>query len=121
MGDNRIRMNHIIRLTDLEAQFITYDDAVWKNSLSVVDASGVMFICPRCFIDNDGSIGTHSIICWFADRGVPPEQDPKPGRWRPGASSSIGDLTFVGPDAVSIQIIGSCNAHFFVRNGQVEW
>jgi len=81
------------------------------------EAQGLWFLCPKCFEANGRSnVGVHAVICWFADRGVPDDTQPKPGRWRP-AGTGIDDLTFVGPDAASVQLVGGCNWHGFVRDG----
>jgi hypothetical protein len=85
---------------------------------SLAEAEGVMFLCPLCFAANGGSQGTHSVICWFVGK-VPDDRTPKPGRWVP-AGTSIEDLTFVGPDAASVLLIGGCNWHGFVKNGDAS-
>lgn len=85
----------------------------------LAEADGVAFLCPKCYFDEPvGPVGTHSVICWFVGR-VPDDVDPRPGRWVP-AGSGLVDLTFVGPNAASVQITGGCNAHFYVKHGTVE-
>lgn len=61
---------------------------------SLSEAQGVMFLCPSCFEKNRGPVGTHMILCWFAGRGVPDDEDPKPGRWSP-SGTDLSDLTLV--------------------------
>jgi len=81
------------------------------------DAHGVWFLCPKCYTDNGGSVGTHAVLCWFVGR-VSDEVDPKPGRWTP-TGTGLSDLTFV-PSAGrshSVLLTGGCRAHFFVNNG----
>jgi hypothetical protein len=111
-----------MRLADLDARFIKLDPAqpgsFWTEGVPLAEAHGVMFLCPVCFAAAGNDVGVHSVICWFADRGVPADMTPKPGRWRP-AGTGIDDLTFVGPDAASVLLMSGCNAHFFVRDGAI--
>lgn len=86
---------------------------------TLAEAQGISFLCPQCFKNNNGPVGTHTIICWFTDRGVPDNETPGPGRWSP-SGTSYADLSFVGPQSASILIQGGCNAHFFIRNGAIE-
>lgn len=113
-----------MRLRDLRARLI------WKISpdgrsfrltcRSLGKAQGVIFLCPRCYEKNGGEVGTHSVICWFRDRGVPDDMDPRPGRWTP-SGTGIDDLTFVPPpSAVSVKLIGGCGWHGFVKDGEAK-
>jgi hypothetical protein len=106
-------------LSELEAAFVAMVDRSFHVVDRLADAHGVMFLCPRCFHENGGSVGTESFLCWFADRGVPPDMTPGPGRWRP-SGSGLADLTFVGPDACSIASDNGKHWHGFIRNGRVE-
>lgn len=110
-----------MRLRDLEAQFLKITS---PHSYSYVDtlaeAQGVIFLCPKCYAANGNSnVGTHSVICWFADRGVPDDLNPKPGRWVP-AGTGYDDLTFVGPNAASVLLMSGCCWHGFVRDGNAD-
>lgn len=124
-----------MRLLDLEPQFIRRtiepccvgtpgcnvvsphtEHEVLYNVDSISLAHGIMFLCPVCFKANNGSVGTHSIICWRPM--VPPNVDPKPGRWEL-QGTNLSDLTLVAGSS-SILIQGGCNAHFFIRNGMIE-
>ena len=100
------------------------DDDIYEVEADVVhmptvdtlaEADGVWFLCPKCYADNGGEVGTHSVICWFVGK-VPDDAEPKPGRWVP-SGSGIDDLTFVGPNAASVLLTGGCRWHGFVRNG----
>lgn len=86
---------------------------------ALADAQGIEFLCPLCFKVNGGNVGTHHVICWFAGRGVPDEVSPKPGRWNP-SGTGIDDLTFIPPGAVSVQLLGGCNWHGYVSDGNAE-
>lgn len=114
-----------MRLRDLNARLLKIVDEKTSEYVDdLADAQGIMFQCPRCAAgkpveEEDGQRfvrGAHSVICWFADRGVPDERTPGPGRWRPGGTS-IDDLTFVGPGSASVLLTSGCGWHGFVRNG----
>lgn len=78
------------------------------------DAQGVMFLCPKCFVENKGGVGTHHMMCWFSKRGVPNHVTPKPGRWDV-SGTGLEDLTL----SPSVLIIGGCGWHGFITNGEV--
>lgn len=109
-----------LTLRQLEAKLIkVIDEYSHKPVDTVAEADGVSFLCPVCFAANGNSkIGTHTGICWFRGR-VSDSRMPGPGRWNP-TGTIIDDLSFVGPGPKSVQIIGGCNAHFHVTNGQIE-
>lgn len=75
---------------------------------SLGEADGIEFMCPKCFPG-------HIVICWFVGK-VPDDLHPIPGRWIPGGTG-LDDLTFVGPAAASVLLLGGCQWHGFVRNG----
>lgn len=113
-----------MKLKDLKAGLI------WKVEFltsfrvdcpTLEEAQGIMFLCPKCFDANKGSVGTHSVICWFAGR-ISDDMDPRPGRWTP-QGTSIDDLTFVPgtpPRSVSVLLTGGCGWHGFIRNGEAS-
>jgi hypothetical protein len=127
----------LMRLTDLEPQFIKYvTRAVDPNAFydgvrhpsgiettyhhvdAVSAADGICFLCPKCFQQNGGTAGTHGVICWFEGR-VADDVDPKPGRWNP-TGNGYDDLSFVpGAKSNSVLLLGGCNWHGFVTNGDV--
>lgn len=83
----------------------------------VAEADGVMFLCPKCFVENGSSnAGTHQVLCWQPH--VPPDIAPKPGRWK-FVGTGYADLTLVAGSS-SILLTAGCRAHFFVRNGRIE-
>lgn len=104
-----------MKLTDLDPEWVTYvapgmhhysdshshvdyhpdsDGTVDAPSSSIAkpQADGVRFLCPTCFKKNGGAIGTETVIVWFADRNVPADVQPGPGRWQ-ASGSSFDDLT----------------------------
>lgn len=107
-----------MKLRDLEPHFLTIEsERVDKYTDDISKADGIIFLCPKCFAANGGSVGTHSIICWFTGRNIPPEKSPGPGRWN-AQGTGYDDLTFVGPGAVSVLLTGGCGWHGFIRNGE---
>ena len=84
---------------------------------TLAEADGVWFLCPKCFADNGGTIGTHAVICWFVGR-VSDDVDPKPGRWTP-TGTGLGDLTFVPSPgrSHSVLLTGGCRWHGFLADG----
>jgi uncharacterized protein DUF6527 len=97
----------------LEAHFITIKEGSFLSTVdTLVEAQGVMLLCPKCFAANDGAVGTHSIIVPFEARGVPAHILGGLARWQV-SGTSLADLT-ISP---SIQLIGGCAWHGFIRNG----
>jgi hypothetical protein len=110
-----------LKLRELNGRFLRSDDngaTLHYEGVTLADAHGIIFLCPKCFEANGGEVGTHSVICWFNDRGVPADRTPGPGRWNP-SGTGLDDLTFVGPGAVSVQLTGEgCSWHGFIKNGE---
>ena len=78
------------------------------------EAQGIFFLCPKCFQQNGGRVGTHGVICWFRDRGVPDHVAPLPGRWVV-SGSGLTDLSL----SPSVLITKGCQWHGFVTAGDV--
>ena len=86
---------------------------------SLSEAQGVEFLCPKCFQENKGPVGTHYCMVTFQGRGVPDEQgshtaEGRPVRWVV-TGTSLEDLTMTP----SILLVGGCNWHGFITNGNV--
>jgi hypothetical protein len=97
--------------------FETRKRQTYLNVDEFTQADGVMFLCPKCFLQNSGPRGTHMCICW--QPRVPLIISPGPGRWN-FQGSNYDDLTLVAGSS-SILIQGGCNAHFWIRNGEICW
>jgi hypothetical protein len=113
-----------MRLTELEPQFLRYekrdDGSEFYTYVDTLDeAQGIRFLCPKCFVDNAGSVGTHGVICWSRSRGVPEEARPKPGRWKlEGTGYNNLTLNADPPGtARSVLLTGGCGWHGHVTNG----
>lgn len=113
-----------IKLTELAPQFLRWEKRDGHIFLPYVDkiedAQGVEFLCPLCFQQNKGPVGTHAVICWSSSRGVPPEAEPLPGRWRL-VGTGYADLSLMEEPGKSrsVLLLSGCRWHGFVTNGIV--
>jgi|SRR5580693_4926360 hypothetical protein len=108
-----------MQLSDLKPKWITEarDDgsARWtKDDENGLSAQAIVFLCRKCFAENHGPVGTHSIIVPFANRGVPDGYMPSMPRWN--AVGATFDTLSLTP---SILLIGGCGWHGFITNGEV--
>lgn len=115
-----------LRLSVLYARFLWQVEFShsWRDDCpSVPQAQGVMFLCPKCYLEKGSAIGVHSVICWFAGR-VSDDVTPGPGRWTPSENStSIENLTFVPgtpPRSTSVKLTGGCGWHGFIVSGEAS-
>lgn len=112
-----------IAMDALDAKFIRFgerDGTTYQVVVGTIDeAQGVRFLCPKCFTANGGVVGTHSVVCWSASRGVPDHVKPSPGRWAL-KGTSIADITLDGDrgKSRSVQLEGGCAWHGYVTDGQ---
>lgn len=83
---------------------------------TLAEAWGVEFLCPKCFEENKGPVGTHMVICWSPV--VPLDISPGPGRWEL-KGTGLHDLSLVAGSS-SVKLEGGCNAHFMVENGETR-
>ena len=132
-----------MKLTDLEPQFIRYEEGIadkWHGKKledgstqwggfpvqmkryvdTLADAQGVMFLCPLCFTKNNGSINTHQCEVTFSDRGVKNEDGVHnnlglPVRW--SVTGSCYDDLSTQP---SVLVQGGCGWHGFLTDGNVS-
>ena len=108
-----------MRLTDLDPSFLRYDEKGFNRIDGIEEAQGLMFLCPKCFRENEGAKGTHGVICWSRSRGVPDDARPGPGRWSLNGTG-FGDLTLDGDGGSrSVHLLSGCGWHGFVTNGEV--
>ena len=109
-----------MKLIDLEPEFTTIaaENGKLVRRLDETDinvADGIMFLCPKCFQQNSGPVGTHMVLCWRPR--VSQEITPGPGRWE-FEGTGFNDLTLVAGSS-SVLLQGGCQAHFFIRNGEI--
>lgn len=84
------------------------------------DAQGILFLCPLCFQQNNGSVGTHTVQVTFDGRGVESGQGThnsagKATRWRVDAGTGLDDLQL----SPSILLEFGCGWHGFVGHAGV--
>lgn len=107
-----------MKLTDLEPEFLSVD--IETKIMTVVDtlgeADGISFLCPKCFAENNGPIGTHRVLCWTPQ--VPQKISPNPGRWSMNGFG-FNNLSLVAKSS-SVALTGGCRAHFFVTKGEIK-
>lgn len=105
-------------LAELEPRFLRRNaPGTWATIQAIGDADGVMFLCPVCFQQNAGPVGTHVVLCWRPR--VPLTESPGPGRWE-FEGTGLADLSLVaGSSSVFLTSPGGCGAHFHVRSGMV--
>ena len=107
-----------MRLTELEPEFLKLSDPEGKSyrtDATFQDCDGLFFLCPVCFKNNNGPVGTHGVICWKPH--IPQTVAPTPGRWSQNGSG-FHDLSLVAGSS-SVLLQGGCNAHFWITNGEI--
>lgn len=108
-----------MKLTELHPEFMQASDTGQKKGVeqTIESTDGIIFLCPKCTIDknNGADIHVHSIVCWKSH--VSQDHFPKPGRWNM-EGDSFETLTLVNGSS-SVALNGGCNAHFFIRSGEV--
>lgn len=116
-----------MKLSELNPEFLKReDDHSFRFVDTIAEASGIMFLCPRCWTRNKGPQGTHFVICWGPS--VPQSTTPAGGRWAL-VGSGFHDLSLVagsssvllpGPKTDEEREKGSpCGWHGFVKNGEI--
>jgi len=85
------------------------------------EAQGIMFLCPLCFKNNNGPIGTHSICISFENRNVSDEcvsrnSEGQPAKWDIIGGTGLNDLQL----SPSILInAGHCQWHGWIGSAGV--
>lgn len=107
-------------LVQLNAEFLRVTSKnTFQRVPTLAEAHGVLFLCPKCFAEKGGAVGTHSVICWSRSAGTPDDIEPLPGRWTM-VGTGIADLTLNGDPpggARSVLLGGGCGWHGHVTNG----
>lgn len=111
-----------MKLTELEPRFVRYlDGGLIQTVQTIEECQGLWFLCPKCFAQNKGPIGTHAVLCWSATRGVPANVGPLPGRWTI-SGTNLEDVTLSGENGKSSSVLltDGCRWHGFITNGEVR-
>src|ERR1700752_2897845 len=94
--------------------------ARYMRRVDMASAHCLYFLCPKCFVKNRGSRGTHGVEVGIAGRGQRDDEcshdsEGKPSRWTM-SGSGFHDLTLTP----SIHLTGlGCGWHGFITNGAV--
>lgn len=107
-------------LEDGTIQWGGFPVTTWRTVANIAEADRVSFLCPKCYGENSGKVGTHRIAIDFIGRATPDvdcvhNDEGKPVRWS-FQGTSLEDLT-LGP---SILILHGCAWHGFVEEGGVR-
>ncbi len=112
-----------LTLVELRAQLLGvpyYNErgnVVYPHVDNLNDAHGIRYLCPKCFEENSGSVGTHGIVNF--DPSISQEFRPTPGRWNL-IGTGLDDLSLIN-ESSSIAMTGEgCKAHFFVSFGKIS-
>ena len=101
---------------ELDGQLLALeDDNTFRHVDTVAEADGIRFLCPKCFQENNGPIGTHSIVIFFSK--CPKAQQLMGHSGWNAAGRDLSDLTFTGPGAASVLLKTGCKYHGFIKNG----
>lgn len=106
-----------MKLIELQPEFLKIKDkrSYFKTD-NIKEADGIFFLCPVCFLKNNGAKGTHYAICWQPHVSL--DFKPTPGRWE-FLGTGFNDLTLVNGSS-SVLFQDGCGAHFFIKNGEIE-
>lgn len=107
-------------LPDGTTQWGGFEVNVQKEVELLSEAQGIVFLCPLCFKNKGGPIGTHSIGITFEGRGVPNSIgsqgiNGKPTRWNVIGGTGIDNLQL----SPSILLTGGCGWHGFIGSSGV--
>jgi hypothetical protein len=112
-----------VKLRELNPQFLRYEGEDGKlmhagepPDVTLEQADALMFLCPKCFMENGGAPRTHRVICNRPRVPLRPGIYVGPGRWE-FHGTGFDDLTLVAGSS-SILLEGGCQAHFFIRSGE---
>lgn len=107
-----------MKLIDLEPEWVTSATPTgYRRTDNFVEAQGILFACPFHFRKNQGLIGTHSILIYFAGRGAPAECEPLP-RWTVSSGGGFADLTL--SPSINLQNEHSLDEwHGWITNGEI--
>lgn len=111
--------HHGRRLADGTMQWGGFDIEVLRRVENLHAAQALMFLCPKCFEHNGGSVGTHMVLMGIEGRGLRVEQSSQrpagggPSRWRVAGGTCLDNLTL----EPSIHIGPPCRWEGEVKNG----
>lgn len=116
-----------MRLSELNPEFKKINgDMSLSSTIDVNEAHCLLMLCPKCFRQNNGEVGTHSLIIYFKDRITPEFNEEKKtilkdmydSRYKWKVSGGSFENFTVEP-SVLLGKGGGCTAHFFITNGEI--
>jgi hypothetical protein len=103
-------------LHELDAEFLTHTPRGFHRGNDIATAQGILFVCPSCYRKNGSSdIGVHSVLVWFANRGVPDEAEPLP-RWNV-SGTSLADVSITPSINLATDEASQGEWHGYITNG----
>jgi hypothetical protein len=114
---------HGRKLPDGTTQWGGFDVDTFIQVETLAEAQGIWFDCPKCYAawktgTDPTLVGVHGILIWFSDRGVPDRlgvnSEGRAVRWNV-SGTDFSNLTLTP----SILLLGGCNWHGWVTNGEV--
>lgn len=109
-----------MRLVELDPKFLARKPTndvdyphVLEHVVTLAEADGIRFLCPKCFMEHGGPEGTHQIRIPFVGRGL------GPAGWQV-SGTTFSDLTLMPSIALPADG-GGCGYHGFVTNGEVSF
>ena len=108
-----------MRLADLRPAWLVAADTTFRHDFArqrPAQVIGLHHLCPKCWMTNGGETGTHGIH--FLTPDAPATMRPLPGRWVL-EGDDFGELTAIGATSDSILVEGGCEAHYFLKDGEV--
>jgi hypothetical protein len=107
-----------MKLIELDPEFLKIDsNGHYVYTPTLAYAQGLKFLCPLCFQKNKGTVGTHVVVIWFRNHGVPDDTRPLPGRWCV-SGIDMNDLTITPSINLENATKTGCQWHGFVTNGE---
>lgn len=106
-----------MKFKELQPQFLMLGKDGNNPHADSINSDGVRFLCPKCFIENGGAVGTHCIVTWVPRIPVTPDLI-GPGRWEM-SGTGVDDVSFSAKPTSSIQLEGGCKAHFSITKGEI--
>jgi hypothetical protein len=108
--------------SDIFADGIKHPDGIERSFRRVgtlAEADGIWFLCPKCYVENNGPVGTHRCKIGFRGKATPGtygcNKDGQPVLWDVVGGSGLDDLQL----SPSYLIQGGCGWHGFVGSSGV--
>lgn len=109
--------SHGRHLPDGSVQWGGFPVDMLHQQAELTGADGVEFLCPKCFEENGGAVGTHLVQVFFhggdAPENLGKDSEGHTARWTANGTG-LDDLTL----SPSIYVKTGCGWHGYVTNGE---